>query len=108
MNHADKEAIWNAMRLDLAEAWAAYEQLHGIPASAWPDQERALFDLALACIGNITGDSPQPWSMELPAPAWWITWGSTPKNGVSLSSSRILRPTSSGNCDSGVVKIDRL
>ena len=23
-----------------------YEQLHGIPASAWPDQEKALFDLA--------------------------------------------------------------
>jgi len=46
MNHADKEALWIAMRLDLAEAWAAYEQLHGIPASAWPDQERALFDLA--------------------------------------------------------------
>jgi hypothetical protein len=46
MNQADKESLWNAVHPSLAKAWAAYEQLHGIPATTWPDQERALFDLA--------------------------------------------------------------
>jgi len=46
LNKATSEALWNDLRPALARAWAAYEQLHGIPASAWPEQEKALFDLA--------------------------------------------------------------
>jgi len=45
MNKADQEALWVEVLPALERAWSAYEQLHGIPASAWPDQERDLFDL---------------------------------------------------------------
>ena len=42
----DKEALWKTVLPALERAWEAYEQLHGIPASAWMDQERDLFKLA--------------------------------------------------------------
>jgi hypothetical protein len=46
LNQAARETLWKNALPALERAWAAYEQLHGIPASTWPDQERALFDLA--------------------------------------------------------------
>ena len=45
MSKAHREAIWSTVLPALERAWAAYEQLHGIPAAVWPGQERALFDL---------------------------------------------------------------
>ena len=42
---AELETLWGELLPALARAWDAYEQLHGIPASAWPEQERALFGL---------------------------------------------------------------
>ena len=37
---------WEEILPALELAWAAYEQLHGIPASVWMEQERSLFNLA--------------------------------------------------------------
>ena len=45
MNKATREALWAKVQPALERAWAAYEQLHGIPVSTWPDQERNLFNL---------------------------------------------------------------
>jgi len=42
---AEIEALWQDVLPALTRSWDAYEQLHGVPASAWPEQERALFDL---------------------------------------------------------------
>ena len=39
------EALWEGLQPQFAAAWQAYEQLNGVPASAWSEQERALFNL---------------------------------------------------------------
>ena len=44
-NKTDKKALWAKVFPALSQAWYAFELLHGIPASVWPEQEEALFDI---------------------------------------------------------------
>jgi len=53
------EKLWADVLPSLEVAWDAYQRLTGIPASTWPEQERALFDLAPAIYaGNTVGFTP--------------------------------------------------
>ena len=59
LNKTDKKALWAKVLPALSQAWHAFELLHGVPASVWPEPEDALFNLNPRLYrGYVNGETP--------------------------------------------------